>query len=163
MAFAPLFDRLLKKALRKEMPKYKWETGWSADGVRWKVDVAGIPKDKRPMVLIEIELKKDNPIENIVKIWRWATDEKKTNKIVFLQTFSAHYWKDKVKHGAKVRQRVRAEFIGERMMNDRHLHIRYEPMRIKGWTPGYGKGGDAMRRAAKRLARQIRRRLAKVR
>ena len=112
-----------------------------------------------PRVVVEVEIKKDNPVENLVKIWRWATDEKMTGRIFFIQAFSAYFWKDRVKRGAKVRQRVRAEFIGDRMMHDRAVGIHYKGLRIKKYVPGHGKGGGAMINAAKRLARQIKRNL----
>jgi hypothetical protein len=96
MAFAPNFDKHLKKGLAAKAPDFEWVTGWSAEGQRWKVDVAGLSKNGiRQRILIEVELKKDNPVENVVKIWRWAKEEKKTERILFLQAFSAHYTKTK--------------------------------------------------------------------
>ena len=89
MAYAPNFDKKLKQTLDKVAPKYNWMTAWHADR-RSTVDVAGL-KGKDPSVLVEVELKKDNPVENVVKIWLWAKDKKKTKRILFFQAFSAHY------------------------------------------------------------------------
>jgi len=169
MAFAPNFDRYLKRGLVDQLKgyDYEWETGWSEKGQSWKVDVAGSPNKKsgRPLVLIEVELKKDNPVENVVKIWRWAKEKKKKQRILFIQAFSFHYYKTKKK------QYNRSIFIGERMMEDRRsLHIDYEKLPICGTTKA-GKriqftplmhrgsmvkeGGGAMHRAAKTLAKDI--------
>jgi hypothetical protein len=165
MAYAPNFDRYLKRGLDDESTAYEWKTGWSGKGQNWKVDVAGIPKKSvRPLVLIEIELKKDNPVENVVKIWRWAMQEKRSQRILFVQAFSSHYKRKKRK------QYDRSIFVGERMKADRSLHIHYEELSISGTTRG-GKpipftpkmhrgsvvkeGGGAMHRAAKSLAKDI--------
>ena len=85
MAFAPNFDRYLKRGLDDELKGYAWVTGWSEKGQSWKVDVGGSPKkSSRPHILIEVELKKDNPVENVVKIWRWAREKKKNQRILFI-------------------------------------------------------------------------------
>ncbi|MBI1749203.1 MAG: hypothetical protein HY234_05200 [Acidobacteria bacterium] len=126
MAFAPNFDENMKKVLDKKAPEYKWIPGWHPKGERWKVDVAGLPKrGGRPLVLVEAELKRDDPVGNVVKVWRWARDGNNTQRILFVQAFSKHYWQ------TKVRQRERAIFVGEQMMDDRRLHIKYEWTRMK--------------------------------
>src|SRR5579871_1168368 len=113
MAYAPNFDKYLKRGLDKEAPQFEWKTGWSADNQSWKVDVAGLSKSGEPRVVIEVELKKDNPVENVVKIWRWAKEEKKTHHILFVQAFSSHYIKVRksVRKATKQKQYVRSCFI----------------------------------------------------
>ncbi len=64
------------------------ENWLAGEGQKWKVDVAGIPKRcGRPLVLIEIELKKDNPVENVVNIWRWAMQEKSLSECCLYRRF----------------------------------------------------------------------------
>jgi hypothetical protein len=175
VAYATNFDKYLKRGLADQSTEYIWETGWSEKGQSWKVDVgAGDPKKSSPLVLIEVELKKDNPVENVVKIWRWAREKKKTQRILFLQAFSSHYIKtDKSSRKAtKRKQYVRSCFIGERMMEDRRigLHIDYEELpiytttrtgKLIPYTPRMRrgsvikKGGGAMHRAAENLAKDI--------
>jgi len=174
MAFATNFDKYLKKGLDKKAPQFDWTRGWSAERQRWKVDVAGHPTNGGPLVLIEVELKKDNPVENVVKIWRWAKEEKKSQRILFLQAFSSLYLKPKQNaHKAKKqKQYVRSCFIGERMMSDRSsgLHIDYAWLPIRTTTHAgrlipftplmrrgtvVKEGGGAMHRAAEILARKI--------
>jgi hypothetical protein len=174
LAFALNFDKHLKKGLDDNAPQFEWKTGWSADDQRWKVDVAGLSKNCEPRVLIEVELKKDNPVENVVKIWRWAKGEKKTQRILFLQAFSSHYIKPKkgAHKATKHKQYVRSCFIGERMMEDRSvgLHIDYQHLpiyttthagKLIPFTPRIRRGsvtkegGAAMNRAAGILAIKI--------
>jgi hypothetical protein len=170
MSFASNFDRKLKQNLDELAPEYDWVTGWSADA-RSKVDVAGL-KAKTPRVLVEVELKKDNPVENVVKIWRWAAAEKKPNAILFLHAFSAHYHREVPASGrpAKVKQYDRAIFVGKQMMRDRTVSLDYKPLPICSTTrrgqlvpfkPRMRRGsvtkegGAAMHRAAKQLALAI--------
>ena len=153
MAFAPNFDKHLKRKLTEKAPKYQWKTGWSADGHRWKVDVAVLSKRSEPRVLIEVELKKDNPVENVVKIWRWAKNEKKKQRILFLQAFSAHYLKSGKRATApKQKQYDRSIFIGERMMADRSsgLHIDYKTLAMK-YAPRFGRNGVRIKEGAGRM------------
>jgi hypothetical protein len=126
MAFAPNFDKSMKKVLEEKAPEYEWKSGWSAPGEHWKVDVAGFKKNgSRSVILVEVELKRDDPVGNVVKIWRWARDGKNTQRILFVHAFSKHYWQ------TKVRQRERAIFVGERMAEDPILHIVYKWQRMK--------------------------------
>ena len=63
MAYAANFDRHIKRALEKSVPKLTWKIGWCPKGLRWEVDLAGL-EGKRPRVFIEAELKKDDPAAN---------------------------------------------------------------------------------------------------
>jgi hypothetical protein len=137
-------------------------------------------KDGVPRVLVEVELKKDNPVENVVKIWLWADRRKNKKPILFLHAFSAHYRigkstsrsrPSKLKQPLKVKQYERAVFIGERMRKaPRTLHIDYRALPIFTTTRA-GKriqykpiirrgsvvkeGGGAMYSAAECLAHDI--------
>jgi len=164
MAFATNFDRYLMKSLMEEkLPGYKWETGWAPRRQPWKVDLAGDPRpDRKPLVLIETELKKDNPVENVVKVWRWAKNVKYSGRILFIHVFSAHYVKSRPYASAptKVKQYERATFIGEQMKDDQSLKIDYIPLAIK-FRPRMAKGkvtkegGGAMHNAAQALGQKI--------
>jgi hypothetical protein len=68
LAYSLNFDQKLKRTLDTLAPEYRWLTNWPADG-QSRVDVAGLKRNV-PKVLVEVELKKDNPVENVVKIWR---------------------------------------------------------------------------------------------
>jgi len=158
VAYATNFDKNVKKVLEKKVPEYAWELGWPRKGKRLKVDVGGTLKggDRRlpRHVLIEAELKKENPVGNVVKIWRWASRRNNAKRILFVQAFSEHYWDTKDTH------RVRAVFVGERMKKDRKLHIDYKWLAIHikpKELPGFRtkEGGGSMVRAAQDLAKQV--------
>jgi hypothetical protein len=170
MSFALNFNLKLKQYLKGLAPEYDWEPEWRADAPS-RVDVAGL-KANVPQVLVKVELKKDNPVENVVKIWRWATKERKTNRILFLHAFSAHYHSDapSSRRPAKVKQYERAVFIGEQMTRDRNVPLKYKPLQIRSTTRGgqpipfkprmrrgsvTKEGGAAMHRAARHLALTI--------
>lgn len=162
MALAANFDKHMKKALKEMVPKLKWKMGWCPKGCSWKVDLAGLEGD-RPRVLVEAELKKDDPAANVIKIWQWASDHKNTKRILLVQGFSKLYWQ------AKVLKRERAEFVGERMA-EAELHIDYKPTKIryrnksgqlvhfrpkKGATEGAGRLAQAAQGFAKEVARLV--------
>jgi hypothetical protein len=131
MAYAPNFDKHMKRYLEKHAREFKWKLGWSAPDTRWRVDLVGYKKNVHyPFVLVEVELKRDDPVGNVVKIWQWAHDSKNKHRILFVQAFSKHYWQKKSEAAKKVRLRERANFIGKRMMED-STHIKYESILMK--------------------------------
>ncbi|HYL87017.1 MAG TPA: hypothetical protein VE263_22530 [Candidatus Angelobacter sp.] len=188
MAQALIFDKKLKQALDDSTRGYTWVQPWRADK-RSIVDVAGFEGEgldgdelegKTPCVLVEVELKKDNPVENVVKIWHWAADRnRKAKRILFLHAFSAHYQAEgstldssnaRIRVPLKTKQHERAVFIGKQMKKDRARHIDYQELPIFTTTRA-GKriqykplmrrgsvikeGGGAMYRAAEILAKDI--------
>ncbi len=184
MAYAPNFDEKLETALksffRKHKPTFDWKKGHSLDE-RSRVDVAGFKHgDSIPRVLIEVELKKDNPVENVVKAWHWAVKEKIKTRILFVHAFSAHYEKEPQdgRNPKKVRQYERATFIGNQMKDDPSVRIHYVALPIISTTRSgefkrfkplmrrgvkVKEGGAAMHRAARNLARQVRNEVARFR
>jgi hypothetical protein len=144
------FSKDLKAVLEQKAPEYCWDWDWPAKGERWLVDVAGIPK-KGPWILIEVELKRDDPVGNVVKIWQWAKQKKIKDKIIVFQAFSKHYWEK------RERLRLRAEFIGEQMSRDPAIAVRYKCIPMRNYKPGKGKTQGAGRRThhARRLARTV--------
>jgi hypothetical protein len=147
------FSKDMVLVLRKKAKTYDWQVDWPADGERWLVDVSGIPhtRGRRPWILIEVELKRDDPVGNVVKIWNWSKEQQITNRIVLFQAFSQHYWE------TRTRLRLRAEFIGEEMSKDKSINVRYKCLPMRKYKPRKGKTQGAGRRAihAKNLARTI--------
>ena len=96
MAQALNFDKALQKALCERLRGYSWFQRWQADK-HSIVDVAGFKgrkltedqiEGRSPSVVVEVELKKDNPVENVVKIWNWGEDRNKNSKrISFVHAF----------------------------------------------------------------------------
>jgi hypothetical protein len=118
------------------------------------VDVVGkLAGRKHPAVLVEIELHREDPVSNVVKIWKWAEDTT-PGRIIFFQAFSGLY------AGAKAERRQRALFLGRMLMKEEK--ICYVPLSLKYKPRARGRYGAGRRtRAARLLARRITTRLAK--
>ena len=128
-----------------------WEKNWALPKHGETVDVVGL-RDKRPVILIEVELLREDPASNVVKIWKWAKDKKVSGAFVLIHAFSKMYRR------SKKERKERAQFLGERMVkelpNAEYLPInfRYKP------RPGGKVGAGRRRHHAYRLAIQIARR-----
>jgi hypothetical protein len=59
-------------------------------------------------VYVEIELRRDEPLTNVVKIWRAIEVGGHTNDVILVQAFSGHYREGNT-------HRTNAEFIGKHM------------------------------------------------
>jgi len=143
--------------LHEKAKDYDWEVDWAADGEKWLVDVSGIPRNGGPWILIEVELKRDDPVGNVVKIWKWSKEKKISDQIILFQAFSKHYWEK------RKRLRLRAEFIGAEMAKDRSIKVRYKCLPMKDYKPGKGNTQGAGRRRfhAKKLAHRVLRLIGK--
>ncbi len=130
------------------------------DNVRWStnhrldqsgrdfVDVVGVLKSKkRPSILIEIELHREDPVSNVVKIFKWAQGKRK-RQLVFFHAFSKLY---KVK---KAERKKRALWLGS--MFEKECASTYIPLNLKfSPRPGGRFGGGRRKKAAELLARRI--------
>ena len=166
MKFAQHFDNEMKKSLEESVPELKWKRGWRPKGVgQVEVDLAGLDEGGHACVIIEAELKKDDPAANVIKIWRWAVGQKNTKPILFVQGFSGLYTPNKT----RTRLRERAEFVGDRM-TEAGFQIDYKSKYIKYrgrtgkrvlYTPKTGRGfraklgGGALASAAQGFAKTV--------
>ncbi len=137
--------------------QYTWKAGGKPIGRGHEsVDIVGWPKKKGArLVLVEVELRKDAPLTNVVKIWRWLADKEFKGRFVLIQAFSRYYKKGDTK-------RKNAEFVGEcleRATGNTYLAVsfRYNPYR-------HGKKGAGRRQKhAHLLANKIRSKLRALR
>lgn len=120
----------------------EWKKDWKPEGVsHGGVDAAGIRKAGKkdlPIILVEAELRRDDPPANILKVWMWARQHKIRKNLVLLQAFSRAYDNDKKE------QKNRATFLGKRMMEDLRKFI-YKEIRL-GYRPKAGGKVGAGRR-----------------
>ena len=73
------------------------------------VDATGYyGKKETPLVLVEVELRRDAPALNVVKVWNWIKQRRFTKKLILIQAFSARYSKLNT-------LRTNSIFIGEQM------------------------------------------------
>jgi hypothetical protein len=112
------------------------------------------PRKSRKLVLVEVELRKDAPLTNVVKVWRWIAKEKFKTPFVLVQAFSKYY----KKHDTK---RSNAELIGklmQRATKNRYLVLTFDYNPYRHGTQGAGR----RRHHAYRLANKVRRKLKKL-
>jgi hypothetical protein len=120
-AFARDFCRRMEE---KSSGRYKWTPcGKPLGKGHESIDVLGTPQTEgRKLVFVEVELRKDAPLTNVVKVWRWVKNERFNKRFVFVQAFSKYYKKGDTK-------RSNAEFVGkqlERATRNRYLSIPFE-------------------------------------
>jgi hypothetical protein len=147
------FARDLQARLNRTLPFYNWIMNWRpAPGERESVDLVGKPHAGKPWLLIEIELRRDDPSANVIKVWRWKRQDGLLGDFVLVQAFSRFY----TRRSPRLLQR--AEFVGERMKRDKAGE--YISIRFKYNPRKHGRvGGGRRRRNARYLAGKILRRL----
>lgn len=115
------FAKDLCRRLKDTLQSYRWDKGgrpninWKpAHGERESVDLVGEPKRPkgRPWLLIEVELRRDDPSANVIKIWKWKR-HKLLGNFVLIQAFSRFYTR------RSHRLLERAKFVGECMEGDK--------------------------------------------
>jgi hypothetical protein len=152
VSLANKFAAILCRQLNKIVPAGSWSCGKRIGSSREAVDVCG-KLAGRP-IYIEVELRRDEPLTNVVKLWRVIGDENHTPKVTLVQAFSGHY-------PAGNTHRLNAEFIGGRLQDS--CEANYVPLYFP-YRPRKGARvvGDYRRRAAKSLASTIRNALEKT-
>ncbi|MFZ0978433.1 MAG: hypothetical protein WAN23_03430 [Candidatus Acidiferrales bacterium] len=130
-------------AFNKRARIEKWVKDWKPAGIaRGGVDVAGIrlvAGKQIPIVLVEAELRRDDPPANILKIWKWTHEGKMDGNFILLQAFTKAYDKKKKE------QKDRAQFLAGRMAKDLK-RSKYRAIRIEYRPKAGGKVGAGRRR-----------------
>jgi hypothetical protein len=125
-----------------------WECGGPFKRGHERVDVTGYNRrSRKPRVLLEVELRRQTPLANIVKVWKWIKNGELSRNVVVVQAFSKRY------SGTDARK-VNAELIGKLMQKAVGCRYIFAPLE---YSPGKGtkRGGGALRKRAKELAAQI--------
>jgi hypothetical protein len=118
-------------------------------GTHERADVVLIDGQGQTQVLVEVELRRGNPVVNVVKTWQWAKQPRQSRfkAPILVHAFSGYYKEKRT-------WLTYAKFIGAQMEKD--CDIKYVPLRF-GYRPRknrYSIGG-AGRSWARRLARRI--------
>jgi len=158
MSLPSKFDHDLRNQLKKRLRAYEWTTqSRVSKETRECVDVAGElvcagPRRTRP-VLIEAELKREDPVSNVLKVWRHALKGGYPMGFIFIQGFSRVYRSQKYPT-----RRIRGECAIQfgKMMADSMKKVAYIPIRIR-YLPrsGSNEGNGARRNAAVRFGNAI--------
>ena len=150
-AFAHDLCRYLNE---KTGDSYQWTPAWRPPDKQGheSVDAGGEPKRKNgKLILIEAELRRDAPLTNAVKIWKWSKQQRVRSSFILVQAFSRYY-------GPKDSKRQNAEFVGHEMAQ--YLGVRYIPVSFSYKPYKHGKVGAGRRHHhAELLAARIIRRL----
>jgi len=146
MPLADKFARILCKQLNQLLPSCGWRCNGRIGRGREAVDVYGKMTDKA--IYIEVELRRDEPLTNVVKLWRAIERDGHTNEVILVHAFSGNYPPNDA-------HRLNAMFVGEQMQ--RSCGATYVPLDFP-YRPRKGAtvAGDYRRRAAKLLASLIR-------
>ncbi len=145
-AFARDLCQILNQGTSK---KYVWKPcGKPAGRGHESVDVVGWPnKKKGKLILVEPELRRDAPLTNPLKIWKWAASGRLRQNFILIQAFSKYYRPNDTR-------RANAEFVGHKMEESCGRKYLSLPFDYKPYK--YGKLGAGRRRHhAILLARKI--------
>jgi hypothetical protein len=146
VSLADEFASILCKQLNKILPASDWSCSGRIGSGREAVDVCG-KLTGRP-VYSEVELRRDESLTNVVKIWRAIKEKGHTTRVILVHAFSGNY----PPHNA---HRLNAVFIGKQMQ--RSCGATYIPVYFRyGPRAGATVAGYYRRRAAKSLAFAIR-------
>jgi hypothetical protein len=99
------------------------------------VDATGCRKDETSFVLVEVELRRDAPALNVIKVWNWIEQKRFKKKIILIQAFSG-------RNSQKDTLRKNSIFIGERM--ESASVAKYVAMDFKYRPRKYGKIGAGL-------------------
>ncbi len=142
------FAKDMKSELERKTGPH-WKCGGRVGSGREAVDVCGELNGAK--VFIEVELRRDEPVTNVLKFWRAAKGRRRPKNAILIHAFSSHY---DPKNKRPNTHRANAEFIGKQLQ--RVTGIRYASFSFKYRPTKGGKvGGDYRCRAAKKVARRV--------
>jgi hypothetical protein len=132
-----------RKKPRRKFGGLEWKKNWHLPG-GGSVDVAAVDEHGQPAVLIEAELRREDPASNVVKIWKWAHDSHFMGRCLFVHSFTKTY------RGPKQRALARARFAAARMKRE-FPRIEYREVRL-GYKPRGRVGAGRRTHQARNLA-----------
>jgi len=164
MSLASRFNRDLCTYLDRRVPSYKWKPEYRIDkSTREAVDVGGQRQFEKklgnPPVLIEAELKREDPAGNILKIWSRLMEGDYRSGVILVQGFSQVYRSSKY-HNRRLKASV-AKKLGALLQASTRGKLRYIPIDMPyhpraGRTDGNGARLKAARRFGEEIARIVR-------
>ncbi len=157
MSLPARFNQDLCKKLKQVLGTYTWRAERRiGGGSREAVDVGGRPLKRTGMrpVLIEVELRREDPASNILKVWNRFLDGAYPHGVVLVQGFSQVYSSRKY-HNRSLKAKV-ARRLGRVVQESSKgrftyiaLHLPYHP------RAGSNEGDGARRNAAQRLGDKV--------
>lgn len=137
--------------------------GWKAEfplsrSTRERVDVGGEAKGKSGKhagaALIEIELRREDPVSNIIKVWQEVLANRRWARSILIQGFSRVYRSPK-HHSRRIRA-MRAQKIGKFLAKHSSGKFEYVPLKIDYYPlAGSNEGDGARYNTAHRFGEQV--------
>lgn len=167
MSLSSRFSHDLRKRLENRVSSYDWKVEYRLDSRnRECVDVGGRPSQanrrKLPLVLIEAELRREDPVSNVLKVWRRALQRRNASRLILIQGFSRVYRSPKY-HNRCIKGQCARDF-GKMMEESTHRKVSYIPVRMNYYPrAGSNEGNGARHDAAVRFGDTIATHLRKLR
>ncbi|SRR5216683_4171867 len=166
MSLASRFTHDLQKRLEDRVGSYTWKVEYRLDRRNKEcVDVAGHPSEgterNSPVIFIEAELRREDPVSNILKVWRRALHGKQASRTILIQGFSRVYRSRKY-HNRCIKGQCARDF-GKMMQESTHGKVSYIPVRMNYYPrAGSNEGNGARHDAAVRFGDTIATHLRKL-
>ena len=151
MSLPSKFNRDLRRRLDSRVNSYDWVPEYRVGrSTKEKADVGG--KTKRtgarslPIVLVEAELHREDPVSNVLKIWRQALKNRYPSGVILIQGFSRIY-RTKRFPTRRTRGECSQQF-GRMMMQILAKKAFYIPVRMNYYPRSGAKEGNGARRDA---------------
>ncbi|MHA1343379.1 MAG: DUF7664 domain-containing protein [Promethearchaeota archaeon] len=111
--------RNLAKELNNILSNLRWKSKYLGKGYG-TVDISAECEGK--IILIEVEIRRSDPVNNIVKIWRWFVNRLRNNNNIFIYVIHAFY---KNYYTGKKARKFNATFIGKYFSETNSSKIKY--------------------------------------
>ena len=151
MGLASRFGHDLCDYLNANVPSYAWSPEFRIGGpTRERVDVGGMPRGSKRKnavpILIEAELKREDPVGNILKVWTRKLNGAYRRGVMLFQGFSKVH-RSRRYPNRRTKGTVAIKF-GRMLQRSTRRKIRYVPIEIpyyprSGRTEGNGARQDA--------------------
>lgn len=112
-------------SVRKELSRFLnqcFRTAWGSYTLSGFGNIDVYSKFPEHVCIIEVELKREDPVNNVAKVYRYLEEDGSEfhgKKIIFVHAFSPHY-----SDGGTLTKRKNAEFIGNKM-SEKHENVAY--------------------------------------
>ncbi|GGN11900.1 hypothetical protein GCM10009021_09880 [Halarchaeum nitratireducens] len=127
----------LRDGLAARHPARSWETEWYAR--RTPVDVAGVPDNAAAsLLLVEVEMRRADPVNNPVKLARYAHEGDFDRDVRLVHLFSDYYALDS---GGVSSKRENAAFVGA-LASDHLDGFAYDALTLDVAPPTHGATPD---------------------
>ena len=163
MSLSSRFEHDLCKYLNDKVDSFSWKTQFHIGGpTRECVDVGGTPKrtarNRGRQILIEIELRREDPVGNILKVWTRELKGGYPKGLILIQGFSRVYRSPKYSN-RRIKGAVAIRF-GKMVEDSTKGKFSYVPIKIP-YHPraGSNEGNGARKKAAIWLGKKIAARL----